>query len=110
MAAAVYEDFSTAHALFCIPVTEDEEDFDQENDMQSRLHLPKYAEHKEVFSEMQLCACVLSQRAKQANVSMNAYLEAETIDCDPTPEPALSSTRRKGGKGGERGKRGKGTS
>ena len=82
---------------------EDEEDFDQENDMQSRLHLPKYAEHKEVFSEMQLCACVLSQRAKQAKVSMNANLEAETIDCDPTPEPALSSTRRKGGKG-ERGK------
>ena len=42
---------------------------------------------------------VLSQRAKQAKVSVNAYLEAETIDCDPTPEPALSSTRRKGGKG-----------
>ena len=39
---------------------------------------------------------VLSQRAKQAKVSVNAYLEAETIDCDPTPEPALSSTRRKG--------------
>ena len=46
-------------------------------------------------------AHVLSQRAKQAKVSVNAYLEAETIDCDPTPEPALSSTRRKG----ERGKR-----
>ena len=47
---------------------------------------------------------VLSQRAKQAKVSVNAYLEAETVDCDPTAEPALSSTRRKGGKG-ERGKR-----
>ena len=42
---------------------------------------------------------VLSQRAKQAKVSVDAYLEAETIDCDPTPEPALSSTRRKEGKG-----------
>ena len=56
-------------------------------------------EDRRLERQFLVAAAVLSQRAKQAKVSVDAYLEAETIDCDPTPEPALSSTRRKGGKG-----------
>jgi hypothetical protein len=48
LAAAVYEDFSTAHSLFAIPVIDDEEDFDQEGDLQCRLHLAKYEEARPV--------------------------------------------------------------
>ena len=47
LAAAVYDDFNTAHKLFCIPVYEDEEEYDQEGDFQCRLYLAKKnAQHK----------------------------------------------------------------
>ena len=66
-------------------------------DDSSMSYLKKFSQSTDIAN----INIVLSQRAKQAKVSVNAYLEAETIDCDPTPEPALSSTRRKGGKGGK---------
>jgi hypothetical protein len=56
LAASVYDDFSTAHALFAIPVIDDEEDFDLENDFKCNLHLPKYAERVELINSMTLCA------------------------------------------------------
>jgi hypothetical protein len=56
LAASVYDDFSTAHSLFAIPVIEDEEDFDQERDMQCNLHLKKYEERRELLDAMRFCA------------------------------------------------------
>jgi ABC-type oligopeptide transport system ATPase subunit len=38
LAATVYENFHTAHYLFKIPIMEDEEDYDQEQDLQCTLH------------------------------------------------------------------------
>jgi hypothetical protein len=51
LAAAVYDDFLTAHSLFAIPVLEDEESYEQEGDLQCKLHLPKYAQRKQLLAE-----------------------------------------------------------
>lgn len=74
LAASVYEDFSTAHSLFAIPVLEDEEDFDQEGDLQCRLHLKKYEERQELLNEMKFCAWdeISSQHMRDVRAVMAA--------------------------------------
>jgi hypothetical protein len=79
LAAAVYDDFSTAHSLFAIPVMEDEEAYDQENDFRCRLHLPKYAERMEVLEAMKLLCWdeISSQHMRDVNAvrdAMNRFL------------------------------------
>jgi ATP-dependent DNA helicase PIF1 len=51
LAAAVYDDFLTAHSLFAIPVLEDEESYEQEGDLQCKLNLPKYAQRKQLLTD-----------------------------------------------------------
>ena len=51
LAAAVYDDFTTAHSLFAIPVIEDSEDFEQENnELICKLNVAKYKERRELLS------------------------------------------------------------
>jgi hypothetical protein len=54
LAASNYDDFDTAHSLFGIPVIEDAEMFDQEEDLQCQLHMPKYKQKLELISNAQL--------------------------------------------------------
>ena len=54
LAASVYDDFSTAHSLFAIPVIEDEEDFDQEGDLKCSLDLHKYDQRRDLLNAMKL--------------------------------------------------------
>jgi hypothetical protein len=74
LAAAVYDDFSTAHSLFAIPVIDDEEDFDQEGDLQCRLHLAKYEERRDLLSAMRFCAWdeASSQHMRDVRAVMSA--------------------------------------
>ena len=73
LAAAVYPDFLTAHALFAIPVLEDEEEYDQEGDVRCNLDLSKHAERKELLEKMKLCAWdeISSQHMRDINAVMN---------------------------------------
>jgi hypothetical protein len=74
LAASVYEDFSTAHSLFAIPVIEDEEDFEQEGDLQCNLHLKKYEQRRELLDAMRFCAWdeVSSQHMRDIRAAMAA--------------------------------------
>lgn len=50
LAASIYTDFDTAHSLFKIPVVEDEDDYDQENDL--KCDLEKYPHRQELLNEI----------------------------------------------------------
>jgi hypothetical protein len=50
LAAGVYkDDFTTTHYIFGIPVVDDADDYDQENDIQSKLFYAKYAQRRELL-------------------------------------------------------------
>jgi hypothetical protein len=74
LAASVYEDFTTAHKLFAIPVIEDEESFDQERDLQCNLSLSKYTDRMELLHNMRFCAWdeVSSQHMRDIRAVMAA--------------------------------------
>jgi hypothetical protein len=74
LAASVYDDFTTAHALFAIPVIDDDEDFDQEGDLQCRLDQPKYEERRELLNAMRVCAWdeISSQHMRDVRATMAA--------------------------------------
>jgi hypothetical protein len=38
LSTQVYEDFDTAHSLFCLEIVEDDEDYDHENDIRCQFH------------------------------------------------------------------------
>jgi hypothetical protein len=39
----------TAHSLFAFPVIDDAEEYDQENDIECKLHLPAYEQRAELI-------------------------------------------------------------
>lgn len=50
LAAGVYkDDWTTAHYIFGIPVMDDEDAYDQENDIQSKLDLPQFKQRKDLL-------------------------------------------------------------
>lgn len=75
LAASVYDDFTTAHALFGIPVIEDSsEEYDQEADVECKLHLPAYKERRELLDHTKLIIWdeISSQHLKDINAVFRA--------------------------------------
>jgi len=54
LAASNYDDFDTTHSLFAIPVIEDSEMFEQEEDLECLIHLPKFRQKAELIGAGQL--------------------------------------------------------
>jgi ATP-dependent exoDNAse (exonuclease V) alpha subunit len=74
LAASVYDDFTTAHALFGIPVIEDSEEYDQETDVECKLNLPAYKERKDLLDHTKLIIWdeISSQHMKDVNAVFRA--------------------------------------
>ena len=73
LAAAVYDDFTTAHSLFAIPVIEDGEDFDQENELMCKLNIAKYKERRELLSHTR---CIIWDEISSQHVrDINAVIQ-----------------------------------
>ncbi len=74
LASTVYDDFDTAHSLFAIPVIEDSEDYDQEQDIVCKLDLPAYAERRQLLNAAKLIIWdeISSQHMKDVGAAYRA--------------------------------------
>ena len=78
LAATVYDDFTTAHNLFAIPVQDDEEDYDQEGDFSCNLKMAKYQERREVLKATSFFAW--DEVSSQNMRDIRAVFEDDVID------------------------------
>jgi ATP-dependent DNA helicase PIF1 len=83
LASNVYDDFTTAHSLFAIPVIDDAEEYDQENDIECKLHLPAYEQRAELIKAAKLIIWdeISSQHMKDVNAVLKAthYFKGKVV-------------------------------